>query len=70
VEISDSCVFYRHLVGVSEVRIYLIEVGPSRSLVVTRVYRCGECHEWRSAEVLNNSVGTSGLILDVEVEML
>jgi hypothetical protein len=36
-EISDSCVFTQHLVGVSEARICLIEVGPSRGLMVTRV---------------------------------
>jgi hypothetical protein len=31
---------------------------------------CGECHDWRSAEEINNSVGTSYFILDVEVELL
>jgi hypothetical protein len=33
-EISDSCVCAQHLVGGGEVRIFLIEVGPSRGLVL------------------------------------
>jgi hypothetical protein len=36
-EISDICVCTQHLVGVGEVRIYLIEVGPSGGLMVARV---------------------------------
>ena len=36
-EISDSCVWAKHLVGFGEVRICLIEVGPSRGIVDARV---------------------------------
>jgi hypothetical protein len=36
-EISDRCVCAQNLVGVGEVRIYLIEVGPSKGLVATRI---------------------------------
>jgi hypothetical protein len=36
-EISDNCVLTQHLVGVGEVRICLIEVGPSRGLMAARV---------------------------------
>jgi hypothetical protein len=69
-EIGDSCVCSQHLVGVDEVRICLIEVGPSGGIVVARIEHYGECREWRSAEAINNSVGTSCFILDVEVELL
>ena len=36
-EISDNFVCAQHLVGGGEVRIFLIEVGPSIGLVATRV---------------------------------
>jgi hypothetical protein len=36
-EISDSYVCTQHLVGVGEVKICLIEEGPSRGLVEERV---------------------------------
>jgi hypothetical protein len=38
--------------------------------VVARGYHCGECCNWRSDETINNSVGTSCFVLDVEVELL
>jgi hypothetical protein len=41
-EISDSCVCAQHLVGIGEVRIHLIEVGPFRGLMDARIYHCGE----------------------------
>jgi hypothetical protein len=69
-EISDNCVCTQHLVGVGEVRICLIEVGPSGGLVAARVYHCGECHDWRSVEKINELVGTSYFILSFEVEIL
>jgi hypothetical protein len=34
-EISDKFVFPQHLVGGGEVRIFLIELGPSEGLVAT-----------------------------------
>ena len=37
IEISDNYVYTQHLVGGGEVRIFLIEVGPSRDLVAARV---------------------------------
>jgi hypothetical protein len=36
-ENSDSHVFAQHLVGSGKVKIFLIEVGPSRGLVPARV---------------------------------
>ena len=60
----------KHLISVGEVRICLIEVGPSKGLVATRIERCGECHDWRSVKAIKDSVGTSCFILDVEVELL
>jgi hypothetical protein len=69
-EIGDSCVCAQHLVGVGEVRICLIEVGPSGGLMAARIEHSGECHDWRSAEAISDSVGTSCFILDVEVELL
>jgi hypothetical protein len=69
-EISDNCVRAEQLVGVGEVKICLIEVGPSRGFMVARIEHCGECRDWRSTEEINDSVGTSCFILDVEVELL
>jgi hypothetical protein len=69
-EIVDNCASAQHLVGVDKVGIYLIKVGPLEDLMVTRVYRCGECRDWRSAEATNELVVTSCFILDVEVELL
>jgi hypothetical protein len=35
-----------------------------------RVYHYGECHDWWSTEEINNMIGASYFILDVEVELL
>jgi hypothetical protein len=69
-EIGDNCVYTQHLVGVGEVRIYLMKVGPYGGLVVARIEQCGECHNWRSTEAINGLVGTSYFVLDVEVELM
>jgi hypothetical protein len=69
-EIGDSCVCSQHLVGVGEVMICLIEVGPSGGLMVVRIKHCVEFCDWRSADAINDSVGTSCFILDVEVELM
>jgi hypothetical protein len=42
-EISDRCVCAQHLVGIGEVRICLIEVGPSIGLMAAINEHCGEC---------------------------
>jgi hypothetical protein len=36
-EIIDNCVYTQHLVGGGEVRVCLIELGPSKYLMATRV---------------------------------
>jgi len=69
-EISDSCVCAQHLVGDDEVEISLIELGPSGGLVATGFYHCGECYNSRAAEVINDMVDASCLILDVDMELL
>jgi hypothetical protein len=69
-EIGDNCVCAQHLVSVGKVNICLIEVGPSRVLMATIIIHWGECRDWRSIEAINDSVGTSCFILDVEVELL
>jgi hypothetical protein len=69
-EISDNCICAKHLVGGGEVRVYLIELGPSRGLMVTRFYHHGECCDWRSTDAINDMVGASCFILDVDVELL
>jgi hypothetical protein len=69
-EISDNCVCTQHLVGGGEVRVYLIELGPSIGLMAIRVYHYGECRDWRSAKEISDVVGASCFILDVEVELL
>jgi hypothetical protein len=69
-KIIDNCVCTQHLVGGGEVRVYLIELRPSRCLMATRVYHHGECHDWRSVEAISDAIGTSCFIFDVEVELL
>ena len=69
-EISDNYVFSQALVGVGKFRICLIEVGPFRGLVAATIENCGEFSDWSSAKAINNSVGTSYFIVDVEVELL
>jgi hypothetical protein len=67
--IGDNCVCTQHLVCVGDVKIYLIEVGPSGGLVAERIEHCGECRNWRLAKEFNDLVGTSYFILDVEMEL-
>jgi hypothetical protein len=69
-EISDNFVCAQNLVGVGEVRTCLIEVGPFEGLVAIRIENNGECHDWGLVEEINESVGTSFFILNVEVELL
>jgi hypothetical protein len=69
-EMIDNCICTQHLVGGGEVRVYLIELGPSRGLMATRIYHRGEFHDWRSAKAINDVIGASCFILDVEVELL
>ena len=45
-------------------------MGTSKGLMAVRINHCDECHDWRSAEEINDSVVTSCFILDVEVELL
>jgi hypothetical protein len=68
-EIIENCVCPQHLVGGGEVRVCLIKFGPSKGLMAARVYHCGECRDWRSVEEINDAVGASCFILDVEVEL-
>jgi hypothetical protein len=63
-EIIGSYVGNQNLVGVGEVRIFLIEVGTPRGLMATRFYHGGECRDWRSTKEINDSVGNSCFILD------
>jgi hypothetical protein len=69
-EFGDNCVLSQHLVGVGEVKICLIEVGPSRGLMAARIKHFGECCDWRLVEEINDSVSTSCFILDVQAEVL
>jgi hypothetical protein len=70
IEINDSCVSAQHLVCVGGFGILLLEVGASGGLMVIRIEHCGEGRDWGSVEAINNSVGTSSFMLDVEVELL
>jgi hypothetical protein len=69
-EIIDNYIGTQHLVGGSEVRVYLIELGPSKGLIATRFYHYGECHDRWSAEAISDTIGASCFILDVELELL
>ena len=69
-EIIDNCLCNQHLVGGGKVQVCLIELGPSRGLMAVGFYHCGECRDWWSAEEINDVVGASCFILDVEVELM
>ena len=69
-EIIDNCVFSQHLVGGSEVWVCLIELGPSRGIMVARVYHRCECREWWPTEAINDTISAPYFILDFEVELL
>jgi hypothetical protein len=69
-EISENCFCAQHLVGVGKFKIYLIEVGPSGAIMATRINHCGECCELSSSKEINESIGNSCFILDVEVVLL
>ena len=69
-EIIDNCICTQHLVGGGEVRVCLIELGPSEGLMSIGVYHHGYCCSWRSNEVVNNVVSAPCLILVVEMELL
>jgi hypothetical protein len=51
-------------------KVYLIDLGLSKGLMVARFYHHGECRDWWSTEEINDMVGASCFILDVEVELL
>jgi hypothetical protein len=69
-EISDSCVCAQHLVGGGKVWVYLIEFGPSKSLMDGRVWHSGECCDWQFVEAIDDVVGASYFIIEVNVELL
>ena len=69
-EIIDNYLCTQHLVGGGEVWVYLIELGPFIGLMAVGVYHHGECRDWWSVEAINNAVGASCFILNVEVELL
>jgi hypothetical protein len=69
-EISNNCVCAQHFGGGGEVRVFFIDLGPSKGLMATSIYHHGECHNWQSAEEINDVIGASCFILDVEVELL
>jgi hypothetical protein len=69
-EIIDNYVCTQHLVGGGEVKVCLIELGPSICLMAARFYHCGECRNWWSTEAISYAIGASCFILDVEVELL
>jgi hypothetical protein len=69
-EIIDNCVCTQHLVGGGKIQVYLIELVPSRGLMVARVYHHGKCRDWWSTEAISDVVGASCFKLDVEVELL
>jgi hypothetical protein len=69
-EIIDNFICTQHLVGGGEVWVCLIEFVPSIGLVATSVYHRCECRDWWYAEAINDAIGASCFILDVEVEFL
>jgi hypothetical protein len=62
-EITNNYIHTQHLVGVGEVRVYLIELGPSICLMDTRVYHFGKCRDWCSTEEISDAIGASFLYL-------
>ena len=58
------------LVCVAEFWIALVEKRPIRSLMPTRVEHNGYRHDPWSAEAVDNIIGASLLVLDVQMKLL
>ena len=58
------------MVCVSELWISLVKVHPPHSLVPTRVEHSDQRHDRWSAEAINDIIGASFLILNVQMELL
>ena len=53
-----------------EVRILLINLGPLRGFMSTGMEHSGECSHMRPIEAVNDMIGDTCLILDVDMELL
>jgi hypothetical protein len=58
------------MVGGGEFWILLIKLGPLRGFMSIGMEHSGECNHRRSIEEVNNMIGDTCLILDVEMELL
>ena len=65
---SGSCT--QEMICGGEVRILLINFGPLRCLMSTGLEHSGECNRRRLIEEVNEMIGDTYLILDVEMELL
>ena len=58
------------MIGGGEVRMLLIKLGSFRFFMSIGMEHSGECIHMRPTEAVNNTIGDTCLILDVEMEML
>jgi hypothetical protein len=70
VKIGDSFTYTQELIGGGEVQILLIKLGPLRCFMYTGMEHSGECNHRRSTKAVNDTIGDTCLILDVDMELL
>jgi hypothetical protein len=70
VKISDSGACTQELICGGEVWILLIKLGPLRCFMLMGLENNGECSHSRPNEAVNDTIGDTCLILDVDMELL
>jgi hypothetical protein len=70
VKISDSGACTQELICGGEVRILLVKLGPLRCFLSTGMEHSGKCNHRRLTREINDTIGDTCLILDVEMELL
>jgi hypothetical protein len=70
VKIGDRCVRTQEMIGGGKVWILLIKLGPLRSFMSIGMEHSGECSHKRPTKAVNDTIGDTCFILDVEMELL
>jgi hypothetical protein len=70
VKISDSGAYTQEMICGGEVWILLVKLGPLRCFMSTGMEQSGKCSHRRLTEVVNDTIGDTCLILDVEIELV
>jgi hypothetical protein len=69
-KIGDNYTYTQEMIGGGEVWILPIKLGPLRCFVFIGMEHSGECSHKRLIEAINEMIGDTCLILDVEMELM